>query len=304
MIRAAALILATLVAAAPAVAFDYHVGVSVQSQSFRLWHDASGGFYRDPSGTLFPLGNPTSVLEYPVLVSPALSLGLDGQVSGWKVESSVSVSGLGGGSFRDQDFLRGGVLFSDTYSIAAQDFGLSGELTAVAPDRFALGDRWSVRPFVRAQAEVQGITNFGLSCGSVCLATRPDNVAVIQHLAYGARLGGGGRFETTLNETDTLAVDLSALAGGFFVDDSHLLRADLGPTPNILYRNLTVSLDLGATYSKQLTPDLALKLHGGAGVDVGWGTATFAPATSAASTFNAGFDRVRLQAGLGLSGQF
>lgn len=284
-------------AAAPAGAFDYFVSSAVEFQSFRLWHDASGSFP--------VLGNPTSVLEYPVLVAPSLSLRVEGQRDGWDMAGAVSVAGFGRGEFRDRDYLAGGAVFSDTFSTAVQEFGLSGQVTLAPPISHVVGEHWSVTPILRGEAEVQGITNYGLRCGAVCLGgSRPDSLAVLRHLAYGARLGGGLRSDVELASGEQLRFELVGLAGGLFVDDSHLLRSDLGPVPNILYRNFTLSVDVDATYRKQISSSLAFTMQAGAGLDVGWGQATFAPATASASTYPAGFERVRLQAGLGLSGQF
>ncbi|SMQ66061.1 hypothetical protein SAMN06295905_1385 [Devosia lucknowensis] len=296
MIRAG--VLAGLVfAAAPAAAFDIHVGTGVAVQSFALWHDASGA--------LATLGNPTSVLEYPTLVSPTLTVGVEGDRDGWAIAGEATVFGLGGGAFRDRDYYAGAVLFSDTSSDARQDYGLTGRVTALAPLQYALGERWSATPFLRGQVEVQRITSYGLRCNAVCLGgTRPDDLAVLQQLAYGAGIGGGLRAETALGPDDGIALDVAALLGGFFVDDSHLLRNDLGPTPNILYRNATLSLDAGVTYRKQLTEALALTVNTEAGLDLGVGIATFAPATASASTHPGGFQRLRFGAGLGLTGQF
>ena len=56
-----------------------------------------------------------------------------------------------------------------------------------------------------------------------------------------------------------MQLDLRAtmLLGRIIVDDSHLLRGDLGPAPNIRYRFRSVGAEVEASLSYALTPKLS-----------------------------------------------
>jgi hypothetical protein len=288
---------ASLLCCSPAFAFDLFAGPEVALQSITLWHDASG---IDPV-----LGNPTSVLSYPLLVAPSLSVTAQGELSGWDYSAEVAVQGMGLGYFRDVDYLAGGTAFSDTVSHSSVDFGASARLKLLPDIVYDITPNWRVRPAFAAEAVTHTISNFGLACASVCPGPAlPQSTEVIRQVTYGARVGGGVQLEMDLGGDGALEVGLLGMTGSYNVDDSHLLRPDLGSTPNILYRSLSTGVDAEVAYRGSIFENLDGYVKVTGSYDIGWGSATFRPATTTALTYPAGFNRVRLHLGAGLSGRF
>lgn len=291
------LIGAMLLCCSPASAFDLFAGPEIAFQAITIWHDASG--------TNSLLGNPTSVLSYPVLVAPSLSGSVTGELSGWEFSVDLNVTGLGTGYFRDVDYLAGGTAFSDTVSHSTPDFGASARLTLLPDIVHDLASNWQVRPAIATEAATHSVSNFGLACVSVCPGPAlPQTTEVIHQISYGARIGGGVHSEMDIGGGGALEVGVLGMFGSYNVDDSHLLRADLGSAPNILYRNLSVGIDVDIAYRRAITENLDGHVNVSGGYEIGWGTATFGPATTTSLTYPAGFNRVRLQLGAGLSGRF
>ncbi|HTM79110.1 MAG TPA: hypothetical protein VL133_15970 [Devosia sp.] len=296
---AAALALAACLPAEKAAAFDLFAGTGIAVQSIALSHDSSA---------LFPLyGNPTSILDYQVLVAPSLVLGGRGPVRDWYVEGEVALTGFGTGAFRDTDYLAGGTRFSETFSDAGVDGGISGTLrfspgfVPILP----VGEAGWVRPYVVAGAEVQSITASGLACGTPCSSPAvAASTAVIQHWLSGARLGLGMAAELPVGDDNVIAIRGEVFGGTANVDDTHLLRSDLGPAPNISYRNLMLGTDLELRYERRLSETLKGWISASGGRDWGWGTAEFGPGTATPLTVPASFDRVRLRLDVGLAGSF
>lgn len=291
-------LLAALTAfATPAGALDIMVGPSIEFQSVRLWHDASG--------VDLLLGSPSSILDYPVLVAPSLSLRGETAIGGWNADAALTVGGFGTGTFRDTDYRAGGVLFSDSLSTAALHHLLSGHVS-ISPDvKLRLGERWTVSPLVRAGAMTQAVSSYGLACGAVCAAVPlPGTVEVIRHQIYGWRAGAGVTADYEIGRSSALTADMVVFAGALNIDDTHLLRPDLGAGPNIQYRNTIVGLDGDIRYRHGIGEDVEAYLRLGGGLELGWGSATFAAQTAAPLTFPSGLQRLHASFGAGLTGQF
>lgn len=296
MVRGLLLALA-LSSGAPVIAQEVFGGPGIDFQSYTVWHDVSKV---DPV-----LGSPTSVLSYPFLVAPSFDIGLTGYAGQFVYKASVGISGMGGGAFRDLDYYTGGVIFSDTVSRAQLDYGLTGRVEVGSTKFRAQLNGVHVTPVAAAEVRSSGLSNYGLSCVTVCLgSTYPDDVRVIEQKTFGVRGGGGFRAEVDLAETTSLKLGALGFIGVHNVDDSHLLRGDLGATPNILYRNLTVGLEVDMALSHAFSDQLSGFVKASGGYEVGWGTATFAAQTATPLTYPAGFNSLRLNLGVGLSGHF
>lgn len=289
--------LAGLACPTPVLAFDLYGGVGVEAQGLLLWHDASA---------FSPLlGNPTSILNYPILVSPSANFGVRGDTQSVRLDVNLSLRGFGRGDFEDVDYGNGQTVLSDTISQGRGDPGamLVARMEPLQP--LAAGETWSLSPYMEVRAEYQGFSAWGLSCASVCAApTYPDSDEVIRHDLMTAQLGAGLQADFRLDDDAALRVQLTGAYGGTNVDDHHLLRPDLGATPNLLYRFQTLSLNLASTYTHAIGDGLSATASAFAGYDRGWGAVTFGPSTAAPLTFPAGLQRVRLGVGLGLEGQF
>jgi hypothetical protein len=196
-------------------------------------------------------GNPTSVLTYDELDARALELHWRSTFpERWFFKGNFGAGELRDGTFDDEDYNAGQIKASDTasavrgdrFSYLTLDFGrnvwtsASGSVLGV----FAGVQQWS------EQAEAYGAT---ATVGSIFV---PANVRVITNDVRwrSLRLGLAGR-AVVMNRLRVLAdlayVPYAQLAN----DDSHYLRADLGPVPNIVTegRGSGVQLDLELRYA-------------------------------------------------------
>ena len=294
--RAAICLLGAMAAIPAAQGFELTSGVSMQYQSIAFWHDASAA---SPL-----LGSPTSVLYYPDLLAPALKLGASWTLGDWTIEPQVLLQGMGSGQFRDTDYQANGLAFSDTFSTASGGLGVRAQIRAVPGTTWQMG-RVAAKPFIVASFEGQSLAAQGLTCGTVCAAPAlSGEVTVMRHQIWSARAGVGAQGVLPIGETDDLTARVSASLGGLAIDDSHVLRTDLGPSPNIVYRTVVGSIDGELEYRRSLTGALSAAIVAGGGIDAGAGTATFGASTATPQTFPAGYSSIRLHVGLELTGKF
>lgn len=244
--------------------------VGVTAERVTIWHDASAAFP--------VLGTPTSVLDHVALVGPSLSLSANtALLAPWYVQANVTTTGFVSGTFHDTDYRVGNVLFSDTWSDV---YGgkLQGSVKFAPPQlsSFQLGSG-QFRPYVLVSAQSTSLTAHGLTCVMACaIGPLPSGQAVIEHAIFAADIGIGGAWH--IDKADgQLAIYAELSAGRLGVFDSHLLRADLGPTPNILYEFATLSGLLGFSQSWDISDTLSLNLAGEIQGKYGVGDATFGP---------------------------
>lgn len=294
--RLAALAGLAVFASSPAAGLDLFSGVGVAYQSTSFWHDASGGV---PA-----YGNPTSVLDYKGLFTPYVSIGAATQFGTWDAEAQLRLEGFGAGTFEDRDYYAGQVLFSETFSTATLQ-GAEVDLRLYPDYVFDLAGGGTARPLLTFGAQAQSLRAFGVTCGLVCLGGPvAADIAVIQHDLYGFSVGAGAEATYAVGESGTVSLTGIASLGALLANDSHWLRGDLGPTPNIVSRYGVLGLEAAARYSHAFSDTVSGNLGVGAGLEAGWGTTTFAPATATPLTFTGGFQRVRLHIGIGLEGHF
>jgi hypothetical protein len=195
----------------------------------------------DPS-----LGNPTSTLTYDNVQGNAAEF-----VFRARTESNYFAKGFVGGGFLnsgtldDSDFFAGQVKFSNTESRLNGDNLIYGTLDVGR--RFMLSDgatNVTVGPFIGFNLQQEDDETYGIRCkaddvgGAFCgpagSIAVPFSTKVIGNEADWAALRLGGEMQVKLYDRFTFIGDAAILPIDYLVDnDSHYLRADLGPVPNI-----------------------------------------------------------------------
>lgn len=247
--------------------------IGVGYDRFMLSHDASslgGG-----------LGSPTSVLDYSTLVAPEINLsattGADAPFY-FRLDGSFANTSLG--VLTDTDYKTGQVISGDTVGdVSGSQFGLAGRISPPVTAGFAAGSG-ILRPYLAGDIAYTSVKVMGALCYTVC--ARPDVATSIQSSSqqrYSASIGPGVVWEADLGGGQSFSAHAQAGVGYARVDESHLLRTDLGPMPNIRYGFWTAETAAGVEYQHPLSDRLTLS----AGVDLnaqyGRGTAVFSAST-------------------------
>jgi hypothetical protein len=240
--------------------------------SFAVAHDSS---------VLAPsLGSPTSILAYDGFVAPSLTLGVRGPVGPGRIDLSLETMLLGG-RLEDMDFLSGQIVSGDTFS-AMQ--GVSARLTATyAPDAFsATVFGGTLTPYGMATVRATQFRNFGVTCGSVCPGGPvAAGTEVIAQSFASWRVGAGLAWSAALSPADRITVSADAGAGGASLADSHLLRSDLGPSPNIVYGFGSIGATATVAVEHRIGDALTLTANARLAAEGGRGAAVFAARTPA-----------------------
>lgn len=179
------------------------------------------------------LGNPTSQLTYSGMKSHIVEFGLTAQEGDYFGNLSLGVGNIDSGTLRDEDWLAGQVKFSDTNSSIRGD-KLRYWVLDVGYNHFRT-ENSTVAGLVGYGEYEEVIDAFGATnnlAGGAPLISESTRVITNDAKWKFFRLGMNGK--TKLNEQFTLLGELAYLP---FVkltnDDSHYLRSDLGPVPNI-----------------------------------------------------------------------
>ncbi len=284
-VAGAAFVLVAGPCVAPAAA-DMIATERVATPSISVTADTGGLFLTlDSSGANALLGSPTSVLEYLPVHRAVIGLGVRGTGlprGGW-LDAGMTLGVAGTGRFRDLDFLAGQVLLSETFSDAklVDSLGL-GLRYAPLSRPFARG-RHAAAPFVSARLGTSMISALNLRCGAVCavLPALAPGTEVISHRIYDAGAGGGLELGFNLSARDSLNLTGEVTAGYRRVDDSHLLRPDLGPVPNIRFEYAFVRGGLELSYTRRTRNGTTLSLGAFATLAAGAGRTSLAIATPA-----------------------
>jgi hypothetical protein len=192
------------------------------------------------------LGNPTSTLTYDGIDANALEF-----VFAVRNETHTFFKGFVGGGWLDsgtlddEDFFRGQVKFSDTYSILDGD-SLVYTTIDVGQD-FTLLDRKAhvvLSPFIGFNYWEESVDGYGARCnrdevgGAFCgppgSQAVPFGTKVINNDSQWYSLRLGAELQAKLWNRLTLRTDAAVLPIAYlYNNDSHFLRSDLGPVPNI-----------------------------------------------------------------------
>jgi len=223
--------------------FELGVRYWLSSGENRFSHNAQGS---DPT-----LGNPTSILTYEDLRAHALELhGRSDVGNGWFVKGNAGLGVIRKGSFDDEDYEAGQAKILDSTSEVRDellhyltiDFGRV--IWASAGGRSTLG------MFAGFQQWIERVDAYGAvyTVDTLDIASDvPGGVRAITNEVRwrSLRVGFAGRArvgQETMLVADLAFVPYSDLQN----NDSHYLRADLGPVPNVIStgRGNGVQLDL------------------------------------------------------------
>lgn len=180
-------------------------------------------------------GNPTSILTYESMVGHSLEL--HGRLrlgAGWFLRGYAGLGELGRGSFDDEDFERGQVLVSDTRSSVKGDRLLYSSAD-IARELWSRGVM-RLDVFAGYHGLIERIDAYGLRfvVNRSGFRDLPDSALVISNEATWDSLRLGLSFSGAPVPKARLALDLAWVPyAKLYNEDSHWLRSDLGPAPNV-----------------------------------------------------------------------
>ncbi len=223
----------------------------------RFAHNAQGA---DPT-----LGNPTSILTYDELDARALEVHWRSNFSsdGWFFKGNFGLGELRDGSFDDEDFNAAQAKTDDTTS-AVRGERFSYLTLDVGRDIWeSAGGKSALGLFAGFQQWSEQVDAFGLMVSVGNSPDLPQSTRVVTNdvLWRSLRVGVAG--------TAALTSRIRVLADLAFVpysrisnEDSHYLRADLGPVPNVI----TAGRGSGVQFDLELRYALSDRLEAGIGV--------------------------------------
>jgi hypothetical protein len=201
----------------------------------------------DPS-----LGNPTSVLLYDNLDAHVFELFGRQNFAGAFIKGFLGIGRVNVGLFDDEDFRAGQVKFSDTTSPVTE--GRIGYGTIdIGRNAWILREgRTTLGVFVGYSQWTESVDAFGAKDHLGFIGGDiPTDIKVITNKAIWKSLRVGLAAELALGARSRLELDLAFIPYSKVRDeDSHHLRPDLGPVPNIILegRGRGVMLDAELTY--------------------------------------------------------
>jgi len=195
------------------------------------------------------LGNPTSVLLYENLDANAGELfGRQNFRGNWFLKGILGYGQVNRGSFDDEDFNLGQVKFSDTTSSVTQGRLAYGALD-IGRDEWVLRQgRSRLGAFIGYSQWTESVDAYGATdhLGFIGGDVSRD-VRVISNKVIWKSLRVGLAADLALGERSHLALDLALIPYSRLRDeDSHHLRDDLGPVPNIIIEGRGRGVQLGA----------------------------------------------------------
>ena len=215
---------------------------------------ACGGSVTTFGGITGSLGDPTSKLEYTSLRNRAFELTSDLEISNIILQAKIGLRDKGDtGKFRDFDWITDGASgvagdgavyeFSDTIS-PVKDVSLKYSVWDVGyrvdmRDYFK-GANVSVTPFLGYVRYNEMASAFGLfdlpdSFGPGGGLTIGEETLVLQNEIYWAGQRFGAEIDWDINSKTNFLANVAYVENmSVRNEDSHVLRADLGPTPNVI----------------------------------------------------------------------
>ncbi len=233
----------------------------------RYWWSEGKTKFSIDSSKLNPalFGSPTSTLTYDNVQANTGEFTFRARTeSNWIAKGFVGGGVLNGGNLDDRDFDAGQVMISDTASNLDGNGFVYGTLDV--GKRFTLGGgptTVSVSPFMGFNLWQEQIEAWGARCkpddvdGALCGPAGsirvPFTTKVISDTEGFAGLRIGGELQVKLYDRFTFIGDAAAVPYAHITnDDSHRLRSDLGPGPNIT--------DSGSGWGYQLEGELRVAL--------------------------------------------
>lgn len=206
------------------------------------------------------LGNPTSVLTYDKLLANTGELFGRAGDDRWFVKAMVGGGRINNGSFHDEDFAAGQVKFSDTVSSVTNgsigyftaDFGgtvWQPRGKAIRLDLYGGVTGWT------ESVDAYGATdNLGFIGGDI-----PRDVKVITNKARWQGLRIGALYDWAFASKGRFVADVAWVPYAHIRnEDSHYLRTDLGPTPNVIKDGYGGGVQMDAEMRYVLTRGLEL----------------------------------------------
>jgi hypothetical protein len=224
------LLLGSLPVAAQEAGFELGVRYWLSRGHHQFSHNAQGA---NPG-----FGNPTSILTYEDTEAHTLEFHGRSEVgSGWFARGNFGVGYVRDGGFDDEDYLAGQVKFSDTTS------SLEGErlsyFTLDVGRRLWRNANGTLRLecFVGFQQWSETLDAFGLTAtvGPTPPASITPATKVITNKVRWRSLRAGLAAHADIARATKLRIDVALIPySDLRNEDSHHLRDDLGPTPNII----------------------------------------------------------------------
>jgi hypothetical protein len=187
------------------------------------------------------LGNPTSVLLYENLDANVFELFGRGELgANWFLKGTLGLGQINRGSFDDEDFSAGQVMFSDTTSSVAEGrigYGTIdlGHQWVLGEGRIVLGVFGGFSQWTEDMHAYGATDHLGFIGGDIDRGVKVISNKVVWQ---GLRVGFAG--EVALSARTRFSTDLAFLPyAKVRNEDSHHLRtspADLGPVPNIILK--------------------------------------------------------------------
>ena len=272
--------------------FSFEVGT-------RYWYSKGQNRFAFTNNT-FPFGNPTSTLDWNRMQGHSGEgfFRIDHQPTHLYVKGLVGGGILRGGDMDDLDFLVDQINFSNTTSqvsgnfltYAIADLGYSFDVPSA-------GVRYGV--FVGYHYWRERMTAFGVLCNPAAIngfCGAPGAIVVPFSTAVdifdttwqALRVGGEARYE--LGEHWSISGELALVPYAWMSnDDSHLLRTDLGPSPNIITHGWRgVGAEAEALVNYKVLPHFDI----GAGFRY-WGIFTTSGSVDFGPTFSPNFPLVK-----------
>jgi hypothetical protein len=235
-------------AAPPPALFETHnPSPFVFEAGARYWYSIGQNRFAF-TNNIFPFGNPTSTLDWDRMQGHSGEgfARVDHLPTGLFVKGLIGGGVLKGGDMDDLDFLIDQINFSNTTSAvdgntmryAMIDFGWAYHVPQA-------GVR--IGGFVGYHYWRESMTGFGVLCnadqvsnffcgpaGAIVVATSTP-VITFDTTWQGIRVGGEAKFD--INDRWSVSGEIAVIPYAWLSnDDSHLLRTDLGPSPNIITR--------------------------------------------------------------------
>lgn len=242
-------------------------------------------------------GDPTSRLNYRDTLTHALEIRGRARMENYMAAGQLGVSTGHSGRFRDQDWLSipglgSQFLIADTTSPIRE--GKLDYLVADVGRVFALGSQATLTPLVGVVMYAEDLAAFGLTpgptdfgpgnCGlygGTDCTSIPETTEVIRNTVEWTGLRLGAELRAQLAAGTSVLVNAAWVATRVTYDDSHLLRADLGPVPNIRGKGRGTGSMVDLILRWEPRKNLA--------VDLGWRWWRF-DATNATMRFGPDFD--------------
>lgn len=197
-------------------------------------------------------GNPTSVLTYENLDAHVLELFGQASFAGnWFVKGNLGVGSITNGSFDDEDYLAGQFKFLDTTSSVPEGTITYATFDVGITPWVLQGGRSSVGLFLGYNQWTEEVDGYGITQTADPLGVGggnlPDSVLVISNKAQWKSLRLGVAASLAFSERGRLVADLAYVPySKIRNEDSHHLRPDLGPVPNVIKEGVGMGVQLDA----------------------------------------------------------